>query len=122
MVLNYQIRRVVALVSSAFLLLTACQGEETAELTKAGGVCPAKLRFADTGIKNLCMLQNVLFGAWGRNRNPWKMFFPFNDRYKAVECLDRVGLNEFAARRARDLSGGQQQRVAIALMLMQDPD
>jgi len=76
-------------------------------------------------IENLGVLQNVLFGAWGRNRNPWKMFSPFandRDRYKAMECLDRVGLSEFAARRARDLSGGQQQRVAIARMLMQDPE
>jgi len=53
MVLNYRIRRVMALASSAFLLLTACQGEETAELTGAGGVCPATLRFADTGTEGL---------------------------------------------------------------------
>jgi phosphonate transport system ATP-binding protein len=76
-------------------------------------------------IDNLSVLQNVLFGAWGRTHKPWKLFSPFandRDRYKAMECLDRVGLSDFAARRASNLSGGQQQRVAIARMLMQDPE
>ncbi len=76
-------------------------------------------------IENLSVLQNVLFGAWGRQSKPWKIFAPFaqdRDRYRAMECLDRVGLSDFAARRASNLSGGQQQRVAIARMLMQDPE
>jgi phosphonate transport system ATP-binding protein len=75
-------------------------------------------------IGNLSVLQNVLFGSWGRNQKPWKMFSPLaseRDRYKAMECLERVGLSDLASRRASKLSGGQQQRVAIARMLMQDP-
>jgi phosphonate transport system permease protein len=38
-----------------------------------------------------------------------------------MECLDRVGLADYAGRRVDTLSGGQQQRVAIARMLMQRP-
>jgi phosphonate transport system ATP-binding protein len=38
-----------------------------------------------------------------------------------MDCLDRVGLADFAERRAGTLSGGQAQRVAIARLLMQQP-
>jgi phosphonate transport system ATP-binding protein len=38
-----------------------------------------------------------------------------------MSCLERVGLAEFAIRRADQLSGGQSQRVAIARALMQRP-
>jgi phosphonate transport system ATP-binding protein len=38
-----------------------------------------------------------------------------------MRCLERVGLEQFAARRADALSGGQQQKLALARMLMQDP-
>jgi len=40
-------------------------------------------------------------------------------RRLALECLDRVGLADFASHRADQLSGGQQQRVAIARALAQ---
>ena len=40
---------------------------------------------------------------------------------RATELLGRVGLSEFAHRKATDLSGGQQQRVAIARALAQNP-
>lgn len=38
-----------------------------------------------------------------------------------MNCLERVGLDELAGRRADQLSGRQQQRVSIARMLMQEP-
>lgn len=43
-------------------------------------------------------------------------------REKAVGCLARVGMEEFALRQIGQLSGGQQQRVFLARALAQDAD
>ena len=43
-------------------------------------------------------------------------------RTKALECLDRVGMSDFAHRQIGQLSGGQQQRVFLARALAQDAD
>lgn len=43
-------------------------------------------------------------------------------RAKAMECLSRVGLADFASRQIGQLSGGQQQRVFLARALAQDAD
>jgi putative ABC transport system ATP-binding protein len=40
---------------------------------------------------------------------------------RAHECLDLVGMNQYADRLPSALSGGQQQRVAIARALANDP-
>lgn len=75
-------------------------------------------------INNLTVFQNVLFGALGGDQGFRKTLNAFASdelRYKAMECLDRVSLAEFANRRADQLSGGQKQRVAIARTIMQDP-
>jgi len=76
-------------------------------------------------VANLSVLQNVLFGALGRQplgvmalASPWA---PQEERDRAMHCLHRVGLADRAGQRADTLSGGQQQRVAIARMLMQAP-
>ncbi len=42
-------------------------------------------------------------------------------RERAMECLELVGLTNYARRRPGELSGGQQQRVAIARALANDP-
>ncbi len=42
-------------------------------------------------------------------------------RHKALELLDRVGLEERLHNRPDELSGGEQQRVAIARALINDP-
>ncbi|PSL42401.1 phosphonate transport system ATP-binding protein [Salsuginibacillus halophilus] len=75
-------------------------------------------------VHNLSVFQNVLFGALGTSKTiqTFNWIAPKELRFKAMEALDRVGLSEFAKRRADELSGGQQQRVAIARMLMQDPE
>lgn len=43
-------------------------------------------------------------------------------RAKAIECLDRVGMGDFATRQIGQLSGGQQQRVFLARALAQGAD
>ncbi|WP_306119421.1 MULTISPECIES: metal ABC transporter ATP-binding protein [unclassified Roseitalea] len=44
------------------------------------------------------------------------------NRDTALECLDRVGMADFAHRQIGQLSGGQQQRVFLARALAQDAD
>ncbi|MDV7141623.1 metal ABC transporter ATP-binding protein [Tropicimonas sp. TH_r6] len=43
-------------------------------------------------------------------------------RRKALDCLERVGMGDFAHRQIGQLSGGQQQRVFLARALAQDAD
>jgi manganese/zinc/iron transport system ATP- binding protein len=40
----------------------------------------------------------------------------------ALDCLDRVGMSEYASRQISELSGGQQQRVFLARALAQEAD
>ena len=74
-------------------------------------------------VGRLSCIENVLVGGLGRLRIPryGALTYPKTMRTEALNCLDRVGLVDFAARRADTLSGGQQQRVAIARTLMQRP-
>lgn len=44
------------------------------------------------------------------------------DRQKAVEALEKVGMLEFKDRQISQLSGGQQQRIFLARALVQDAD
>lgn len=53
----------------------------------------------------------VLFGLFSKE-----------DKIKALEALDRVGILDKAYTRADQLSGGQQQRVSLARALAQDSD
>jgi len=48
--------------------------------------------------------------------------FTGGHRKTVAECLDRVGMGEFADRQIGQLSGGQQQRVFLARALAQDAD
>lgn len=56
-----------------------------------------------------------LYGRLGWFRRPGK-----HERATALECLERVGLSEYADRQIGQLSGGQQQRVFLARALAQD--
>jgi phosphonate transport system ATP-binding protein len=72
-------------------------------------------------INRLNVLTNVLIGCLG-GIPAWRGtlgIFTQQEKSRALEALDRVGLKEIAFQRASTLSGGQQQRVAIARSLMQ---
>ncbi|WP_327145780.1 phosphonate ABC transporter ATP-binding protein [Nocardia sp. NBC_01327] len=74
-------------------------------------------------VGRLSCLENVLIGGLGALTLPryGTLTYPRRMRADALTYLDRVGLADFAERRADTLSGGQQQRVAIARTLMQRP-
>jgi len=69
------------------------------------------------------VINNVLMGrlsyvpAWRSTFGLW----PAEERVKAMQALERVGIVDKAYVRASDLSGGQQQRVGIARALAQEP-
>ncbi len=74
-------------------------------------------------VERLTVMENVLsgrlgyMGAW----DAWRRNFSDADIQKAFALLTRVGLADFANRRADELSGGQRQRVGIARTVMQSP-
>lgn len=74
-------------------------------------------------VGRLSCVENVLIGGLGKLMLPryGALTYPKSMRADAMGHLDRVGLADFAQRRADTLSGGQQQRVAIARTLMQAP-
>lgn len=68
------------------------------------------------------VLDNVLTGRLGYH-SVLRTLLPFSreEKLAALEAIARVGLIDFALRRADQLSGGQQQRVGIARALIQKP-
>ncbi len=74
-------------------------------------------------VNRMSVMDNVLSGRLGYTGTLRSIFklFPRADIERALEMLDRVGLSEFADKRADQLSGGQRQRVGIARALMQEP-
>jgi len=61
------------------------------------------------------VLDNVMFGLRARKVPAAAA------RKKAIEMLERVGLQEFASQKPQSLSGGQRQRVAMARALVIEP-
>ncbi|MEO1551917.1 MAG: ATP-binding cassette domain-containing protein, partial [Pseudomonadota bacterium] len=75
-------------------------------------------------VPRLSVLSNVVHGLLGQHPGPrhWShALAPAASRAAAMDALDRVGLAEFAGRRADRLSGGQSQRVAIARAIVGAP-
>ena len=69
------------------------------------------------------VMVNVLAGRLGYSPT-WRSVvgrFSADDRQRAKQAIERMGITDQANKRADDLSGGQQQRVGIARALMQDP-
>jgi len=74
-------------------------------------------------VKRFSALENVL-GARLAEMPIWRVTlksFSRADKVLAFECLDRVGMLDYANTPTQLLSGGQQQRIAIARALAQKP-
>jgi phosphonate transport system ATP-binding protein len=75
-------------------------------------------------IDRMTVMDNVLSGRLGHVgafRSIFRMFTN-KDIQRALELLERVGLQDHVDKRADQLSGGQRQRVGIARALMQEPN
>ncbi|MDP5274426.1 phosphonate ABC transporter ATP-binding protein [Chengkuizengella axinellae] len=74
-------------------------------------------------VNRLTNLQNVLCGMLQNipSQRGILGWYTEKEKKQALELLDRVGLADFAHKRADQLSGGQKQRVGIARALAQDP-
>ncbi|WP_218078983.1 metal ABC transporter ATP-binding protein [Arthrobacter sp. HMSC06H05] len=66
----------------------------------------------------ITVLETVMLGSYPRLRTFQRP--SRTDREHARECLDAVGMNEYATTQLRELSGGQAQRVFTARALMQE--
>lgn len=76
-------------------------------------------------VDHISVLSNVVQGNLGEDgrARQWFGWSATNEvRERAMDCLERVRVAEFAGRRADQLSGGQRQRVALARLLMQRPE
>ncbi|WNC15464.1 phosphonate ABC transporter ATP-binding protein [Brevibacillus brevis] len=71
-------------------------------------------------IGNLSVMQNVLLGSLG-TKSFWNVFFSREERVKAAEAIELVGLGDKVHVRVDQLSGGQKQRVGIARAVFQNP-
>lgn len=74
-------------------------------------------------VPRLDVITNVMLGRLNQRNTLMCMLnlFPRQDILRAIEILERLGIEEHGPKRAEALSGGQQQRVGIARALMQDP-
>lgn len=66
------------------------------------------------------VLDTVLMGTYGELG--WFRRPTARHRQRALECLERVGMQDYARRQIGQLSGGQQQRVFLARALAQEAD
>ncbi len=76
-------------------------------------------------VPRLSVLSNVIHGLLGQHpgiRHWSHVLAPAASRDSAMHALDKVGLADFASRRADRLSGGQSQRVAIARAIVGRPE
>ena len=68
----------------------------------------------------ISVFETVIMGTYGKLgwfRRPGKA-----ERERTMECLERVGMQDFAKRQIGQLSGGQQQRVFLARALAQEAE
>jgi len=114
-------------------LVPASSGSITVEGTEVVNASAAEIRNLRSGIgmifqtfnlvNRTSVINNVLMGRLGRVP-AWRStlgLWSADDRERAMQALERVGIVEKAWVRASNLSGGQQQRVGIARALVQEP-
>lgn len=103
--------------------ITHAQGSELRQVRRRVGMVFQQFNL----VSRLSVLDNVLVGTLGSRRgfallpSLWRQFSA-DDRDWAMHCLNEVGIENLARKRATELSGGQQQRVAIARLLAQRAD
>ncbi|MGF1505799.1 MAG: phosphonate ABC transporter ATP-binding protein [Anaerolineae bacterium] len=99
--------------------ITAARGEELRKIRREIDMIFQHFNL----VRRSTVLTNVLSGRLGYVNPAMSLFnrFPQEDRDRALEALEQVGLDDKAYTRADALSGGQQQRVGIARALMQRP-
>jgi tungstate transport system ATP-binding protein len=85
--------------------MLAGQGALQGSLQRSGSVA---MVFQRPHLLRMSLLNNVALGLWLRGQR-WPQA-----RTLALQALQRVGLQDMAARNGRALSGGQQQRAALA--------
>lgn len=75
-------------------------------------------------VERLSVMENVLSGRLGYLPfyKSFLRMFPQKDIDNTFKYLERVGLVDYANKRADELSGGQRQRVGIARALAQEPE
>ena len=99
---------------------TGAKGRELRNLRAQVGLVSQKHNL----VPRLSVLSNVIHGLLGQSpgiRHWSHIAAPAASRAKAMHALERVGLGDFATRRADRLSGGQSQRVAIARAIVSAP-
>ena len=114
-------------------LVPASSGSITVEGTEVVNASAAEIRNLRSSIgmifqtfnlvNRTSVINNVLMGRLGRVP-AWRStlgLWSADDRERAMQALERVGIVEKAWVRASNLSGGQQQRVGIARALVQEP-
>lgn len=74
-------------------------------------------------VYSLSVLQNVLHGCLGYMSGIKGVFgiYREEDKQKAVDLVNELGIGQYCLNKASDLSGGQKQRVGIARAIMQEP-
>ena len=99
-------------------LISGLQGKDLREQRRNMGMIFQHFNL----IPRKSVLTNVLSGSLGKQSVIPSLFARFSqeDKNKAHEYMELVGLEKKSFQRADHLSGGQQQRVAIARALMQD--
>lgn len=99
--------------------ITAASGKELRAIRRQIGMIFQQFNL----VKRSTVMTNVLSGRLGYANPVSSLFhrFPEEDKQRALDAMERVGISEKANNRADQLSGGQQQRVGIARALMQEP-
>ena len=74
-------------------------------------------------VNNISSINNVLTGLLNSSSKFLSMFYIFtkDQKLKALQALDTVGLLNKSYNRADELSGGQRQRVGIARAIIKKP-
>ena len=74
-------------------------------------------------VDRLSVVENVLHGTLGKKSTLSGMIghYTEEEKMRAFEILERLGLSDQAYKRCDELSGGQKQRVGIARAIMQQP-